>query len=66
MGWQFQIDGRRAGPVRDSWQRAAQDAVNDGYAKWLRSGVAIDDQAAIVQVDEKPEHGGKLYGGQNN
>jgi len=56
MYWQFQVDGRPAGPVRDSWQQAAQDAVNDGYATWYKGGIAHDSQAAIVKIDKKAEH----------
>jgi hypothetical protein len=51
MGWQFQVDGRPAGIVRDSWQRAAQDLVNDGYGTWYRGGIATDGQAAVVRVE---------------
>ena len=35
--FQFQIDGRAAGRVRDTWEEAAQDAVNAGYAIWVSS-----------------------------
>jgi hypothetical protein len=31
-GFQFQIDGRAAGPVRQSWEGAAQDAISAGFA----------------------------------
>jgi hypothetical protein len=31
-GFQFQIDGRPAGPVRRSWEGAAQDAIFAGFA----------------------------------
>jgi hypothetical protein len=30
--FQFQIDGRPAGPVRQSWEDAARDAVSAGFA----------------------------------
>lgn len=39
----FTVDGRAAGPVRDSWDDAAQDAVNAGYALRGRHGGAVFD-----------------------
>ena len=34
--FQFQLDGRAPmGLVRGTWERAAQDAVNAGYARWI-------------------------------
>lgn len=62
MYWQFQIDGRPAGPIRGSWEQAAQDAVNDGYAIWYKGGIAHDDQAAIVRVNKKPEQNLTMIG----
>lgn len=32
--YQFQIDGRAAGPIRNTWVVAAHDAVMAGYASW--------------------------------
>ncbi len=37
MQFQFQVDGRAAGPVRTVWDHAAQDAVDVGYAVWVGS-----------------------------
>lgn len=34
MKYQFQIDNRPAGPIRDEWVDAARDAVQAGYAEW--------------------------------
>lgn len=56
MKFQFQIDGRRIGPIRDRWVDAAQDAVNAGYASWGKrhKTVYLDDSqgATIEKVNE--------------
>ena len=43
--YQFQVDNRPAGPVRTTWRDAVQDAVNDGYAVWVRGGTAARFEA---------------------
>lgn len=54
--FQFQVDGRRAGPVRDKWHDAAQDAVNAGMAQWTAPDrISLDDQAAIARFDTRPK-----------
>jgi hypothetical protein len=54
MKYQFQIDGRAFGsPLRETWQEAAQDAVNKGYASWGDDNtIIIDGQAAIERIPE--------------
>ena len=52
--WQFQIDGRPAGPKRESKLSAFADAVNDGYAVWTGSdAIKLDPQAAIARVSHE-------------
>ena len=63
--FQFQIDSRPAGPVRENWEEAAQDAVSAGFAvraadyrpnsaiTWSGNGGAIvrsDPNAQTVKV----------------
>jgi hypothetical protein len=52
MKFQFQIDGRRAGPLRDAWVDAAHDAVSNGYASWRGHELALDETqgAAIARL----------------
>jgi hypothetical protein len=57
--FQFQIDGRAFGAkIRRSWEEAAQDAVDKGYATWGdHNTIYLDDcQGAeivrgVVNVD---------------
>lgn len=54
--WQFQIDGRPAGPIRNCWMDAAQDAVNDGYAEWTsrsKSTIRKDRQCEIAHLSNE-------------
>lgn len=54
MRYQFQVDGREAGPVREQWHEAAQDAVAAGYGVWTGFGeVKLDDSqgAEIARVE---------------
>lgn len=55
MPYQFRVDGRRSGPVRQWWEDAAQDAVNAGYGTWKRGGraVSLSDSAGaeIVRIE---------------
>jgi len=49
--YQFQIDGRPAGSIRDHWKEAASDAINAGYATPAGGDhVALHGQAAIVTL----------------
>lgn len=54
MKYQFRVDGRPAAPIRKTWQEAAQDAVNAGYAIWGRgnSKIHLSDTAGaeIVRI----------------
>jgi len=53
MKYQFSVDNRPAGPVRDLWELAAGDAVAMGYAAWTgNGGVSLDEQAAIRRIDD--------------
>lgn len=54
MKYQFQVDNRRAGPIRSTWRDAAQDAVNNGYATWVRDGIRLDDSqgASIERIED--------------
>lgn len=53
--YQFQIDNRAAGPIRDTWEDAARDAVNGGYAIWVPEGIKIDSsQGAEIARLPKP------------
>lgn len=55
MRYQFQVDHRPAGPVRDRWEDAAGDAIIDGYARWLTPvSIAIDPQASIARIPDAP------------
>lgn len=47
--WQFQVDKRPAGPVRETWHAAAVDAVQAGYAIW------IDDKHIKIDTDQGGE-----------
>lgn len=50
MVFQFQVDGRAAGPIRARWEDAAQDAVNDGYAVWVGDEqIRMNDQCSIAR-----------------
>jgi hypothetical protein len=56
--YQFCVDGRPIGPVRDSWLAAARDAVTSGMGVWSvdrqhNQVVKLDDSlgAEIVRVD---------------
>lgn len=53
MTYQFCVDGRGAGPVRSTWEQAAQDMVDAGYAVWTEDGeVRHDAQAGIARYDK--------------
>ncbi len=55
MKYQFQIDNRSAGRIRDEWVDAAQDAVGAGYATWKgRESVYLDDSqgASIARIPD--------------
>lgn len=51
MLYQFTLDDRPAGPIREWWIDAANDAVDAGYATWIDSdAVKIDDsQGASIK-----------------
>lgn len=54
--YQLSIDGRPAGPVRDRWADAAQDAVDAGYASWGNGDrkiafLATEQGAAIDRLE---------------
>lgn len=53
--YQFQVDGRPAGPLRLKWAHAAEDAVKAGYGTWKRrwQSVALSDNAGaeIARVE---------------
>lgn len=54
MKYQFYIDLRPAGPLRDDWIAAAQDAVNAGYAVWISEDQIKLDRtqgASIERID---------------
>ena len=57
MRYQFLIDGRAFGSkIRRTWQEAAQDAVNAGYASWKDRGASVrlnaDQGAEIARYDD--------------
>lgn len=53
--YQFQVNGRAAAPLREKWRIAAQDAVESGYAVWVRRGrsakLDATQGAAIARVE---------------
>ena len=53
--YQFQVDGRPAGPLRKDWGDAAQDAVDADLATWAEVGekVRLDSTqgASIARVE---------------
>lgn len=54
--YQFQIDGRPAGPIREDKRLAFADAVNDGYADWSRDRTTVildTSQGASIKTIEK-------------
>lgn len=54
MHFQFQLDGRVAGPARREWAEAAQDAVAEGHAVWTSADtVQVDDQSKIARIPER-------------
>ena len=64
MLYQFQVDGRAAGPWRRKWELAADDAVNAGYATRLArdeisfdvsGGGCIERRERIVTNSRSPE-----------
>lgn len=51
--YQFQLDGQPAGPIRDTWEEAAADAVVNGRARWLNPHelqIDSDDGAWIQRI----------------
>lgn len=55
MKYQFQVDFRPAAPVRKTWEQAAQDAVNAGYATWQSSDsvrLASNEGASIERLED--------------
>lgn len=53
MRYQFQIDGRAAGPVREDWEQAANDAIQEGYAVWRdHFSIKLSDEANIARIHE--------------
>jgi len=55
MKFQFQIDGRGFGsPLRDTWEAAARDAVQAGYAVWVSGdAIKLSDDASIARIDDR-------------
>ena len=51
MKYLFTIDNRPAAPIRKTWEQAAQDAVNAGYATWTNSNeIRLDStQGAAIE-----------------
>lgn len=49
--YQFHIDNRPAGPIREEWNDAASDAVESGYGIWdEKSSVILDtNQGASIE-----------------
>ena len=37
--FQLRVGGLPAGPIRDNWDEAAQDAVSAGLAAWIAEGI---------------------------
>jgi len=58
MKYQFQIDYRGAAPIRDRWEDAVQDAVNQGYAIWVNPDEARLDttQGAYIARIRNDSH----------
>lgn len=56
--YQFQVDGRGGGPIRNLWENAAHDAVADGYAHWVSDTeikINSDQGAAIARIEVREE-----------
>jgi len=39
--YQFCTEGKQIGILRDTWERAAQDAVDAGVAVWIKEGYSV-------------------------
>lgn len=54
MRYQFFVDGRPAAPVRATWEEAAKDGVDAGYAMWGcdRVSIKINSQAEIERIND--------------
>lgn len=50
-GYQFHLDNRPAGPIRQSWNEAANDAVRDGFAVWDWDGEGIRSTDGMATVE---------------
>lgn len=58
--YRFVIDGRPAGPWRERWKDAAQDAVDSGLAIWKHPGIVLDDtQGAVIERGDEAFRGMK-------
>ena len=53
MKFQYHYDNRPVGPIRNRWEAAAQDAVNDDMAIWVNpEEIRKTEGVSIKRIEE--------------